>query len=213
MTTPQQPPSPIPGGWTPPPQQQYGPGAPYGAPPMQVRLVPAAPNGAPLADFWYRLGAYMLDGLIVGAISMVVAIPALIIWMIYFFQEFEANANTYGSTYDPAMPFASIWIFLLIELAIIGVVMIFSYLYFVEYQLRKGQTVGKRVLKIKIVPADPAVTVLTRSDLAKRWAVSQVVGTIVPFFSYLDGLWQLWDKPLQQCLHDKAAKTVVIRIG
>ena len=34
----------------------------------------------------------------------------------------------------------------------------------------------------------------------------------MPFLSYVDGLWQLWDKPYQQTLHDKAAKTVVIKV-
>jgi hypothetical protein len=28
----------------------------------------------------------------------------------------------------------------------------------------------------------------------------------------VDGLWQLWDKPFQQCLHDKAAGTVVVKL-
>jgi len=30
------------------------------------------------------------------------------------------------------------------------------------------------------------------------------------FFMLLDDLWPLWDKPWQQALHDKAAKTVVV---
>ena len=41
--------------------------------------------------------------------------------------------------------------------------------------------------------------------LAKRFLVQDVAGSFVPFFSWLDGLWQLWDKPYQQCLHDKFA--------
>lgn len=196
MTTPPQPAYPYPGGWTPPPQP--------------VRLVPIAPNGAPLADFWYRLGAYMLDSLIIGAISMVVAVPALIVWFVYFFSQFEVDSR--GQLIEPANPFEAIWLLLLIEAALIFFILIVSYFYFVEYQLRKGQTVGKRVLKIKITPVDPRAA-LTRADFAKRWAVGHVVGSLVPFFSYVDGLWQLWDKPLQQCLHDKAAKTVVIRVG
>ena len=36
---------------------------------------------------------------------------------------------------------------------------------------------------------------------------------IVPFFNWIDGLWQLWDKPYQQCLHDKVAQTVVIKVN
>ena len=40
-----------------------------------------------------------------------------------------------------------------------------------------------------------------------------IVGAVVPFLSWLDGLWQLWDKPYQQCLHDKVAQTVVVKVN
>jgi hypothetical protein len=49
--------------------------------------------------------------------------------------------------------------------------------------------------------------------LVKRWAVQWAAGSVVPLLHYLDGFWQLWDKPLQQCLHDKAANTVVVKVG
>jgi hypothetical protein len=29
----------------------------------------------------------------------------------------------------------------------------------------------------------------------------------------IDGFWQLWDKPFQQTLHDKAAQTVVVKVS
>jgi hypothetical protein len=83
----------------------------------------------------------------------------------------------------------------------------------VEYQLRhNGQTVGKRVMKLWVTPVAPAEQ-LVRTHLVKRWAVQNLVAQVVPFFGLLDGLWQLWDKPLQQCLHDKAAQTVVVKLG
>ena len=41
--------------------------------------------------------------------------------------------------------------------------------------------------------------------------VQYIVGVVVPFFNWIDGLWQLWDKPFQQCLHDKAVTSVVVR--
>ena len=41
-------------------------------------------------------------------------------------------------------------------------------------------------------------------------AALAVVEALLP---WLDGLWQLWDKPLRQCLHDKAADTVVVKTG
>ncbi len=39
-----------------------------------------------------------------------------------------------------------------------------------------------------------------------------VGGTVIAggLFLLLDDLWPLWDKPWQQALHDKAAKTVVV---
>ena len=50
-------------------------------------------------------------------------------------------------------------------------------------------------MKIRVVPIAPAGR-STRGMLAKRFLVQGVAGAFVPFFSYLDGLWQLWDKPL-----------------
>jgi hypothetical protein len=63
-----------------------------------------------------------------------------------------------------------------------------------------------------VIPLDPADR-LTRGMAAKRWLVQYVAGTILPLFSYLDGLWQLWDKPYLQTLHDKFAQTVVIKVS
>jgi len=34
---------------------------------------------------------------------------------------------------------------------------------------------------------------------------------VVPFFYLLDLLWQLWDQPYRQCLHDKITNTIVVR--
>jgi hypothetical protein len=43
--------------------------------------------------------------------------------------------------------------------------------------------------------------------------VQSLAPQFIPFLGLIDGLWQLWDKPLQQCLHDKAAQTVVVKLG
>ena len=67
-------------------------------------------------------------------------------------------------------------------------------------------------MKIKVVPLAPGAT-LTRGMAAKRYLVEFPGGIFVPFFSYVDGLWQLWDKPYQQTLHDKFAQTVVVKVA
>ncbi len=37
------------------------------------------------------------------------------------------------------------------------------------------------------------------------------LNSVVPFFYLLDLLWQLWDQPYRQCLHDKITNTIVVR--
>jgi uncharacterized RDD family membrane protein YckC len=92
------------------------------------------------------------------------------------------------------------------------VALLIAYLYDVEMMLGSGQTIGKRIMKLRIVPVDPAAT-LTRGMAAKRYLVEHVVAVFVPGFNLLDGLWQLWDKPHRQCLHDKFAQTVVVKVS
>jgi len=201
------------GGYVVPPgavPQGYPPGYPR---PVYLQPQPLAPNGQPLADFFHRLGAYLLDSLIMSAIAAVFWMPLFFWWMFTFFAEIEKVPVADDGTVDPStLDFGQIVVaYLLLAGAIILITLVVSYLYQVEFTWRTGQTIGKRVVKLKIIPVDPAAE-RTRGMLTKRWLVEHV-GAFVPGFSYVDGLWQLWDKPLQQCLHDKAAQTVVVKIG
>ncbi|MFF7677837.1 RDD family protein [Actinacidiphila glaucinigra] len=80
-----------------------------------------------------------------------------------------------------------------------------------------GQTVGKKVMKIRVarladggVPTDVA---WTRAGVyAGLGVVSNVVPCLGAIPSLLNALWHLWDKPYRQCWHDKAAKTVVVKV-
>jgi uncharacterized RDD family membrane protein YckC len=166
---------------------------------------PAAPNGQPLADVWMRLLARLIDGLIVGGISMIVAVPVLIFVIVASVNSIEVNPD--GTTSGGGGSIAAI---LLAELGIFVFVLLVQYLYDVEYAKRTGQTIGKRVLKMRIVPLDPNLAV-DRGFLAKRWLVSGL-GGLVPGLSLINVLWCLWDQPYRQCLHDKFAKTVVVKV-
>jgi uncharacterized RDD family membrane protein YckC len=64
-------------------------------------------------------------------------------------------------------------------------------------------------MKIKVVTLDGGP--VDRGIAAKRWAASSLAGTVIPAFTWIDGLWQLWDQQLRQCLHDKFARTVVVK--
>lgn len=175
----------------------------------QPAPLPLAPNGLPLADFGNRLLAFLIDSAIFAVVYMIITLPLMLGWIALVISQAEQMET--GD--DMVNPFLLFGFWFIMFFAIMAVVLLFSYLYRVEYQLRQGgQTVGKKVMKLRVIPVDPQAT-LTRQQLIKRWAVQDAAGIVVPFFNYVDGFWQLWDKPLQQCLHDKAAQTVVVRLG
>ena len=175
---------------------------------------PTAPDGRPLAEFSDRLLAYLIDAAIFTGVALVLFIPAFIgvfAIMSNAFDDVQYDAN--GNITNEPSP-ASILVPLLLIYAGLFVIAIgVQYLYAVELVLRKnGQTYGKRAMKIQVVPTEPGAP-LTRRLVTKRWLVHYVMAIFVPFFSWIDGLWQLWDQPYRQCLHDKWAGTVVVKVG
>jgi uncharacterized RDD family membrane protein YckC len=195
----------LPPGYPPPgyPPPGYPPPGYYWPPPPPPPLSPA---GVPLADFGRRLAAYLLDGLILGFGLMIVLMPVLVVLV----QRLPAPAPDSGTPDDSFGSF--VLPLLLFEAGFFVFALIVYYLYFVEYMHRSGQTLGKKIMNIRVVPIDPAAR-LTRGMAVKRYLVQFVAGIFVPFFSYVDGLWQLWDKPYLQTLHDKAAQTVVVKVS
>ena len=204
---------------TQPPQQPTGPaGGPYSGPPPGYPAYgypppPAlSPGGAPLADFASRLLAFLIDSAILGGVALVVALPVFFIVLFNRMSDVIESTDPYTGEPDPSTFFTDLFVpILLLELGLVLFMLVVYYFYTVEMLLRSGQTIGKKALKIRVVPIDPAAT-LTRGMASKRYLIEFVVGAIVPFFRYLDGLWQLWDKPYQQALHDKVARTVVIKV-
>lgn len=77
----------------------------------------------------------------------------------------------------------------------------------------RGQTLGKMALRIRAARlADGAVPGGDGWTRAAIYALPGAFGVVVvgPLFWLLNSLWCTWDKPYRQCLHDKAAKTVVV---
>jgi len=174
---------------------------------------PLAPNGQPLASFTDRLLAWLVDTAVASAVAMVLFIPVFIWIFARMFDQLEVGPNGNVLEPDPATTVTDIFLpLLLAEFGILLVLLVFYWIYHVEYARRTGQTLGKKVMKIRIVPVEPSAT-LTRGALGRRWLVEFVAGSLVPFLNYLDGFWQLWDKPWQQCLHDKFARTVVVKVA
>ncbi|OKI52822.1 RDD family protein [Micromonospora sp. CB01531] len=217
------------GGFAPPSGPSYAPPTQY-APPTYAGLpgypppahspypgfVPLAlaPNGQPLASFTDRLLAWLIDTAVASALAMVLFLPVFV-WLVVRMVDQMPPPGPDGTLAepDPSMLITDVFLpVLLAELGIFALLLVFYWLYHVEYARRTGQTLGKKVMKIRIVPVEPGAT-LTRGALGKRYLVEFVAGSLVPFASYLDGFWQLWDKPWQQCLHDKFAGTVVVKVA
>ncbi|MEH0934342.1 RDD family protein, partial [Micromonospora psammae] len=198
------------------PPPQAGPYAglpvhPAGPPRPGFPGVPLAPNGQPLASFGDRLLAVLIDGLVIMGICMVVILPAVLVLLLAVLPDL--TATTADGSYVEADPVTDFLLpFLALEAGILLFAIGVTYVFHVEMMFKTGQTLGKRVMKLRVVPLDPAAT-LDRRAAAKRWAAHQIGGSFIPGFSYVDGLWQLWDKPWQQCLHDKFAGTVVVKVS
>ena len=191
------------------------PVGPPGVPPYPgFAPVPLSPGGQPLASFADRLLAWLIDVAVASVLSVVLFVPVvLLIWYRAFSDMMKVNPDGTVVEPDPARMMNDFVVpLLLAEAALLLVLLVFYWFYHVEYAHRTGQTLGKKAMKIRVVPLDPART-LTRGMAGKRYLVEFVASSLVPFLSYLDGLWQLWDKPFQQCLHDKFAGTVVVKVS
>ncbi|GAA3122680.1 hypothetical protein GCM10010466_12020 [Planomonospora alba] len=170
-------------------------------------MAPGAP--APLAEWWQRLLARLLDALIL-------AIPTFIITFALSGLAVAPSINFETGEIDTGDTF----LYTLLTTVIAAVI----YLAYELFMLKQnGQTVGKMALGIKVVQVGSHSTAggLPMDAAAKRAGVFYgpqlvrwipFVGWIVGLFSLVNVLWQFWDRPLQQCLHDKAASTVVVKV-
>jgi uncharacterized RDD family membrane protein YckC len=214
-----QPPTPPPppgGGYPlpPPPPGQYGtpPPGQYGQPPPGQWAQPAQPAwgpkprptdnfGRPLSEWWKRLVAIIIDGVIVS-------VPAWIIFVLILdlgasdtelrFDQSTGEFETTGGT-----PFAVS--FLVWNL----VIAVAPFVYKAVMEGRpSGQTVGKMVMKIQVRSAETGGPI----ELGPAFLRSLIYNGL--FFlcwipGIINGLSPLWDSR-RQAWHDKAVRTVVV---
>jgi uncharacterized RDD family membrane protein YckC len=187
-------------GYTP----SYGPAYPARA------GLPPAPDPT-LAEWWRRLLARIIDVVVVGIVLIPVTVPLLS----GPFGRLEQVTSQYPNLSAPGAESAlskadskflvALWLLALIAAAV-------WFLYDAVQHAKWGQTLGKRVLSTKVVSAydrSPigASAAIRRAAVYALVPVIPVVGTV---FAFVNELWLLWDRR-RQCLHDKAARTIVIR--
>jgi uncharacterized RDD family membrane protein YckC len=170
-------------------------------------------GGQPLAPQTDRLLARLIDMAILFVPNFIIALVLLIVPIIALVLARVEQPLWYVLAYVGGFTVA-----LLVNLGT-------TYFYEVTYQHNKGQTFGKQKLRIRVVAVETGQPADTR-ELQKRFlaeycvsiamvipVLGWLVASVASFYTYLNYLWCLWDKPYQQCLHDKYAKTVVIKVA
>jgi uncharacterized RDD family membrane protein YckC len=191
-----------PPGWVPPPGFRYP--MPY---PVEAR-----PHGFALAGLGQRLVARIID--IVAVLVLNVVVNGYFAYQAW--QEFKpllqaAMDDPFGDTPQGGGRLDSlIWIMLIVATLL-------WLLYEAPATGSSGQTLGKRIMQIKVVKLGDTKP-LGFGLAFRRWAR---LGLWTPFwgclglgalFQFIDAVSPLFDQQLRQALHDKTARTVVIAL-
>lgn len=189
---PERPATPPPGGegggpGAPPPGDPYG-GGPFGGGPYGDAYGARDPLAGmpPLAGLWRRLFARIIDALLIG-------IPvSLVLWPL-------------GDGFDDGREDGG-WF------AGRAIVLLVYFVYDGYLLSTRGQTVGKLLMKIRVGMLEDGS--VPRGSPGWTRAAVYWLPQLVPFlgglFLLVNVLFCTWDKPYRQCLHDKAARTVVV---
>jgi uncharacterized RDD family membrane protein YckC len=183
------------GGFAPPPPPSGG-YAPQGGYTPAGQAGGAA--GMPLANFGQRLGALIIDGLIVAAMQ----IPAYIA-LVAGPKKIEACSSNIADFEGQLceVPNGTTWALfaiLLIAAVVAGIA------YWAKMDGAYG-TVGKKALKIRVVDANTGQPMGTGRGVGRYFA-----RILSGFLCGLGYLWMLWDDR-SQTWHDKIVSTVVVQ--
>jgi uncharacterized RDD family membrane protein YckC len=194
---------------------QYG--APYaGAPYGPVERT--TPDGQPLAGWWIRVGAYLLDGLIMAPISVLLGWPFVSrLWSAYV-DFFDATMRAADRGAPAPSQTEILGDVLGPMIGIVAVSLVVNFVYNVGFLKWKQATPGKLIVGLRVrLRERPGPmswgTVLLRW-IGQNWnavfSFVPLVGSIAGLYPLIDDLWPLWDDK-NQALHDKVAKTNVVR--
>lgn len=191
MTTPEPPAEPTPPSF----EKPAAGGSPYDQPPPYYGRPYDDPSGGdpagaaqsampPLGGIWIRLLARIIDGILIAIVAVPLSFVA------------AAAKNNERTTASVAVE--------------TGVLLLYFVYEALMLTLAGGQTVGKKVMKIRVAMlADGSPPVGSAGWI--RAAVYSLPNIVCCVWQLVNVLWCVWDRPYQQCLHDKAAKTVVVK--
>jgi uncharacterized RDD family membrane protein YckC len=196
-----------------------GPPPPYAAPQPYGAAYPPYAAGFPvgpepdLAEWWRRLLGRLIDLLVLSALATPIALAVLS----HAFGQYQRIIDRYPDLSAPGAQAAisradgrlfGAW------LVFVSIVAVLSFCYDSIQHGLWGQTLGKRALGTRVVSAYDRSKISggTAAGRAAMYALIPVVPLAGSLFSLLNALWLTWDRR-RQCLHDKAARTIVVKTG
>ncbi|MEE1928118.1 RDD family protein [Streptomyces sp. TRM 70351] len=176
----------------------YGGGEAYGSGPGAYGDVYGPPDPLagmpPLASRGKRLLARIVDAFVVG-------VPVFLIGGLLFGTwAYQVGASTDENAYD-SRDFALSLIYTAVY-----------FLYEGWMLTTRGQTLGKMALRIRVGLLDDGAVPEGNPGWfrAAVYNLPAVIPCLGSLFWLVNVVWCTWDRPYQQCLHDKAVKTVVV---
>lgn len=202
--TPAGPPPPgMPGAAPPGPQYTGGPqnaAETWAAstPPQQNATTAATANGVS-AGFWPRVGARLIDGLIIGMPTTIVG--AILLEVL---PREDEQFCTIGGDLAVCRPLTgtSVVLLLLVLAAIVTAIVWFWHGLLVGM---KGQTPGRKALGLRVVDRDSGGSIGRGRGIARG-----LMGIVSGVALALGHLWSIWDSE-KQTWHDKVASSIVIK--
>lgn len=128
-----------------------------------------------LASLGSRIGAYIIDTLIIFVLMIIIMIPIVAV-------QYDASLAD-----------------------LLGILIFFGYFILLEGPLGKGRTIGKRVLKLRVVKKDQSMIGYGASF------VRNILRLIDGIFLYIIGMILISSSDLNQRLGDRAVDTIVIK--
>ncbi|MFI7017446.1 RDD family protein [Streptomyces sp. NPDC050164] len=163
-----------------------GPGGPYGGGSYPTDPLAGMP---PLADSGKRTLARIIDMILVG----------VVVWLL----TWGFDVNEYDVDSDRIEVGRSFW-----QSAVAAILYI---AYDTLLTARTGQTLGKKLLHMRVANLDNGATPSVQNALMRAavlWLPFAFCCACV--WTAISGGWSFFDRPYKQGLHDKAAKTVVV---
>ena len=164
---------------------------------------------AALAGWWRRLAAFAIDGLILTIVTGALWGRLLASFVNRMSQAVAAQAHpaapgAHGAVGRVFSQTTAPYLIVLVPTIILAVV---YYWLLTGYW---GTTIGKRSVGTWVVSAENGGSKIGLPRSFLRAVIFVVGGEVMPLFFLVDNLWLLWD-PRRQTLHDKAARTLVVR--